>query len=156
MAYMSEQIPSGEKEPARWENTYLGSGDSALVLRRGDTSIGALAYETIETPKGKTFYLQYLAIEEAERSPGVLLKLMKAIRKNCQENNIEYVSFAVLNDSESKALSDLGTDTFQSPGGVEIALISVSDVGVDTLRNLPTNARAMIHDRLSKYNRGNV
>ncbi len=145
-----------EKEPARWENTYLGDGDSALVLRRGEASIGSLAYETIETPKGKTFYLQYLAIEEAERSPGVLLKLVKAIRKNCEEQNIGYVSLATLNDLESKTLSDLGADTFQSPGGVEIALIPVSHVEIDSLRNLPSQAASTIHERLSKYNKTDV
>ncbi len=150
---MSENL---EKQPAQWGSTYLGDGDSALVLRRGEVSIGSLGYQTIETPKGKAFYLQYLAIDETERSPGVLLKLVKTLRKSCEEQNVEYVSFAALNDSESKTLGDMGIDTFQSPGGVEIALIPVSDVGIDSLRNLSTDARAMIHERLSKYNSGNA
>ena len=72
----------------------LREGQKGLILRRSGKPIGFLTYEISESKKNeKTLCINYLEIDDAERSPLMFNGVFELLQEICLRENVEYISW---------------------------------------------------------------
>lgn len=155
---MSERPASMEKEPSRWEpitnsardaedicalNLVQNGGslesdtvaehgasvDSGLILRRNNAPIGCMLFSVLEYDSKKILYVTDLFIRPEDRSPGVVRKLVHALKSEARRLGADSVGWTAGSEMMSRISYKV------SPGGSGNYIVPIEQLDLDSFKD---------------------